>query len=79
MPCSHVNGVIVCAARQRRRRCHACILWSSFQCDFPLGGDKTCDKPMCAQHATEVGGPGRHYCRQHVHAKHVPEQKALFA
>lgn len=67
MHCYHVPGAIVCGNRQKCRDCGGV---SRFLCDHPVGDGKTCDRPMCGEHATEVG-PDRHYCLIHrlmVHA-----------
>lgn len=34
-------------------------------CDYPVGDGKTCDRPLCPSHATEVG-PDLHYCIAHA-------------
>jgi hypothetical protein len=34
-------------------------------CDFPLGKGKTCDAPLCLEHAAEAE-PGLHFCRGHA-------------
>lgn len=36
-------------------------------CDFPIRGPVTCDAPMCAAHAKNVG-PNRDLCPNHVGA-----------
>jgi hypothetical protein len=51
-----------------------CGARAPFLCDFPVG-KRTCDRPLCADHATEEG-PDRHYCPEHVGK--VPLQGALF-
>lgn len=33
-------------------------------CDFPVGEGKTCDRPLCEEHAHEVA-PDLHYCDSH--------------
>ncbi|MGH6879478.1 hypothetical protein [Hypericibacter sp.] len=43
----------------------ACQRMSAFLCDWPVGNGKTCDEPICATHAFEVG-PDRHYCPRHT-------------
>lgn len=40
-----------------------CMAISSLLCDWPVDG-RTCDAPLCEQHAHQVG-PDRHYCRAH--------------
>jgi len=36
-----------------------------FLCDFPVGDGKTCDRPICPDHATEIA-PEIHYCAGHL-------------
>jgi hypothetical protein len=59
------NGAvaILCGSRPRAKRC-ACGQPSTLLCDWPIGGGKTCDRPMCASCATEVG-PDKHLCAGH--------------
>lgn len=45
--------------------CADCAAVGDLLCDFPVGEGKTCDRPMCATHASEIG-PELHYCRTHV-------------
>lgn len=68
MPCSYLKlpggGVaIVKHAAPRAKRC-SCGDRAPFLCDWKMGQDKTCDKPMCAAHALEVA-PDKHLCRDH--------------
>jgi hypothetical protein len=42
-----------------------CMAPSSYLCDWPVEGGKTCDAPLCDAHATEVG-KDRHYCPRHL-------------
>lgn len=35
-----------------------------FLCDYPVGEGKTCDRPLCSDHAHEVA-PNIHYCTGH--------------
>lgn len=34
--------------------CHYCGRPATFLCDFPVGKDRTCDRPICADHRTKV-------------------------
>lgn len=34
-------------------------------CDYPVGHGKTCDRPMCGDHAAAIG-PDIHYCASHL-------------
>lgn len=74
MPCYPIGGDgwtgFVCTRGTRiTRRCSVpgCRAPGEFLCDQPLGGSKTgktCDKPLCVQHAVEVG-TDRHLCPPH--------------
>ena len=44
--------------------CADCSALGEFLCDFPVGEGKTCDRPICEQHAHEIG-PELHYCKAH--------------
>ena len=43
---------------------HRCNWVSDYLCDFPVGNNKTCDRPLCGDHAYEVA-PDTHYCAPH--------------
>lgn len=72
MPCNHLNvdgfHAIVCAGHARRKRCtyRTCSAWATFECDYvyDVSTGRTCDRAICAAHATEVGAD-RHYCTFH--------------
>ena len=44
--------------------CADCGGVGDFACDFPVGDGKTCDRPMCREHAHEIS-PEIHYCDGH--------------
>ena len=44
--------------------CPDCGYASENLCDYPVGDDKTCDRPMCFDHSHKVG-PNMHYCETH--------------
>lgn len=44
--------------------CRDCSGFGDFLCDYPVGDGKTCDAPLCDDHATEVA-PEVHYCAGH--------------
>jgi hypothetical protein len=75
---------IICGARHRPRYC-TCGRESSFLCDRKVSHKKsgTCDAPICAQHALQVG-PRKHLCPLHQKewerwkTKHPPAQASLF-
>lgn len=45
--------------------CACCGGVSGYLCDYPVGEDKTCDRPLCNVHAAEVA-PELHYCPGHL-------------
>jgi len=72
MHCQRVqmpNGLfaILCSSGQVRRqvcRCRSCAQPAPFLCDFRLGNGKTCDAPICADHAWQPA-EDKHLCPQH--------------
>lgn len=75
--CEHVKigggEFIVCGGRRRYCACN-CRRVMQFECDWKVPGKGvspekpgTCDRPLCAQHATEVA-PGKHLCPEHQRA-----------
>lgn len=44
-----------------------CGQFSAFQCDWKMGGESTCDRHLCKDHATEVGA-NKHLCPEHTEA-----------
>ncbi len=38
-----------------------CMFASTFLCDGPADGRRTCDRPLCSAHATQTG-PNKHLC-----------------
>ncbi len=44
--------------------CADCGDVCEFLCDYPVGDDKTCDRPMCKNHAHEIASE-LHYCDSH--------------
>lgn len=89
MPFYRVNGTMVHLnlGRARNKKAPApcvaaleldgktvrCCGISTALCDWPVDG-KTCDAPLCPEHATEVG-KDRHYCPRHLelHRQRAPE------
>lgn len=57
-PCVAKAGV----GEQLRQCCDI----SAYLCDWPADEDHTCDAPLCAAHAHQVGR-NRHYCPTHFH------------
>jgi hypothetical protein len=64
-----VNGVtaIVCGPRPRRKKCCVCSKPSTVLCDWKIGGGKTCDRPICEDHAEHVGDD-KDLCPEHREA-----------
>lgn len=63
------NPPAPCAARVPHERDFGitvrCCGISQYLCDFRLPSGATCDMPLCADHATQVG-PDRHLCPRHA-------------
>ncbi len=83
MPCQPIQignvTAIACSRGHRSRppRCSVkgCVRESTKLCDFPLGKNETCDKPLCNAHAVPVGGFGdRDFCPDHLPVA-VPEHQ----
>ena len=51
-----------------------CMAMSGFLCDHESSDGKTCDAPLCPDHAQQVG-PDRHLCPRHAaeRAEKAPE------
>lgn len=44
--------------------CTSCMAVGDYLCDYPVGEELTCDRPICDRHAHEVG-QDIHYCDGH--------------
>ena len=56
MPCEIRNNMIICSRGQRKPpKCKWRTKPSTKLCDFPLSKDKTCDAPVCDEHAKKQG------------------------
>jgi hypothetical protein len=44
---------------------HDCLYEAEYLCDFPIGGGKTCDLPLCSDHRANIG-PERDLCPIHA-------------
>lgn len=66
-----------CVARIQieKRECR-CMAISTIQCDWENEDGHTCDAPLCADHAHEIG-PDKHLCDMH-YAQHRAAQPELF-
>lgn len=55
-----------CSAKRHANTSATCHLRATLLCDYPRPDRKsgTCDKPLCAHHAVEIG-PNRHQCPDH--------------
>lgn len=45
---------IACGSRPRVKKCVACQRPGLLLCDWKMPGGKTCDRPICADHADHV-------------------------
>ncbi len=84
MPCSTIrldDGTVahVRYSRAPRRKCKWCSRWSTKLCDAARPHNpaivshqrKTCDAPMCDEHATSIG-PDQDLCPDHIKAAGAP-------
>lgn len=86
MPCTPfrlpggTSGIICTRGRKRGRRCSVdgCDAPSDFLCDFQTKPGKTCDRPLCAAHAHQVGAD-THFCPTHLAESSGKSQGDLFA
>lgn len=92
MPFYRINGMTVhmrgtrlppaCKEKTGFSATHAeasyCLAMSTYLCDWPVEGGKTCDRPLCAVHAHQAA-KNRHYCPNH-HAESIntSPQRGLF-
>lgn len=44
---------------------HSCAYCADYLCDWPMGKGKTCDAPLCEDHASEIG-VDLHLCPVHA-------------
>lgn len=65
--CLQLGNAIICGARGIQF-CYCCRQ-AQYLCDWKVTGNKsgTCDKPLCANHAHEVGR-NKHLCAEHRNA-----------
>lgn len=49
-----------------------CCAMSTFLCDHELEDGKTCDAPLCEEHATAIE-PDRHLCPRHLLQLEAPK------
>ena len=70
MHCAHVKltdgtvAIVCTSGRRRPHRCVSCGAAAGLQCDWKLGGGKTCDAWICAGCAQHVG-PDKDLCPKH--------------
>lgn len=55
---------IICGGRHAKKKCRWCGSPADLLCDFPLAEGKTCDAPMCEDHATGKAA-NVDYCPNH--------------
>ena len=59
--------VIACSRGKKGLKvthCKYCRRLADFLCDYPVGEGKTCDAPLCGEHAQAVG-KNVDYCPKH--------------
>jgi hypothetical protein len=56
---------IVCYSGKKPSLCVRCRRRATIQCDFPIGGGRTCDTYLCRACAVPQG-KNRDYCPDHV-------------
>ncbi len=61
------DGVVPCS------RCHHP---ADYLCDYPTGKGKTCDAPLCGEHAIRQSGRDVDFCPSHHAACHGPAEDA---
>lgn len=67
MPCNHLrldNGAVAIICGGRKTKYCKCGKPSEFQCDWKIGGGRTCSRHLCGDHAQEVA-PNKHLCPDH--------------
>ena len=64
MSCYYKDGMTMCGDLGPHCADHRCAWAAEYLCDYPVGNGKTCDRPLCSDHAYEVA-PDIHYCAQH--------------
>ena len=69
MPCyihkdTYGNHIFICGSKDLGPRCRECSDLGDYLCDYPVGNEKTCDAPLCREHAFEVA-EDTHYCPAH--------------
>lgn len=57
-----IGTIFVCG--DLGEHCADCSDLGTLLCDYPVGDGKTCDRPMCEEHAHEIGHE-LHYCEAH--------------
>lgn len=62
--CQNIGGAIICSSGRRRINCRWCGNTHTKLCDYPVGR-RTCDAPICDEHASHVEGQNLDYCPIH--------------
>lgn len=55
----------MCGSGLKEPHCADCMGFGDYLCDYPVGAGKTCDRPLCDEHAHLVAPPDVHYCDGH--------------
>jgi len=66
----------ICGRFSPKELC-SCGVWAEYLCDYPLGNGKTCDAPLCADHAMLVNNQAAEMMRPHDLAVRRDPQLAL--
>ena len=74
------DGMIICSrSRRTNPKCKWCNRPSTKLCDYWVSSDgrpgRTCDAPMCDEHAVRVG-PEKDHCPEHVKAEELAQRAA---
>jgi hypothetical protein len=58
------SPLFMCGMDAEMPHCFSCAWVADYFCDYPVGDDKTCDRPMCQDHRHSVS-PEIDYCGTH--------------
>lgn len=73
--CERVGDGFLCGSGPRPIKCRWCSNTHTKLCDYPAGRGKTCNAPLCEDHADHVEGKDLDYCPIH---KDKPRPLELF-
>lgn len=60
-----IGKMFLCGKLKKEPNCRKCSAVSDKLCDYPVGEDKTCDAPLCIEHAINIAGD-IDYCPDHA-------------